>query len=58
MKDLPDELPVDITKLQLDHTIKAGDLKFEGVTIVSPKSTVICGVKTTRNTVVTEEVAE
>ncbi len=58
MKDLPDEIPVDITKLQLDHTIKAGDLKIEGVNIVSPKSTVICGVKTTRNTVVTEEAAE
>ena len=45
---LPDELPVDITALQLGKTIVAGDLAFEGLQIISPKSTIICQVKMTR----------
>ena len=48
MENLPDELPVDITNLQLDKAISAGDLHYEGVTILSPKTTVICRVKSTR----------
>jgi len=58
MKDLPDELPVNIDDLQLDKQIKAGDLDFKGVTILAPKSTVICGVKTTRNTAAEAATAE
>lgn len=45
---LPDELTVDITTLQLGKTIVAGDLSFDGIQIVSPKSTIICAVKMTR----------
>ena len=45
---LPDELKVDITNLQLGKTIVAGDLSYEGIQIVSPKSTIICAVKMTR----------
>lgn len=45
---LPDQLTVDITNLQLGKTIVAGDLSFEGIQIVSPKSTIICAVKMTR----------
>lgn len=45
---LPDELKVDITDLQLGKTIVAGDLSFEGIQIVSPKSTIVCAVKMTR----------
>ena len=45
---LPDELTVDITTLQLGKTIVAGDLSFDDVQIVSPKSTIICSVKMTR----------
>ena len=48
IENLPDELKVDITNLQLGKTIVAGDLSFEGVQIVSPKSTIICAVKMTR----------
>jgi len=50
MNNLPDELPVDIANLQLDKVIKAGDLQYDNITIVTPKSTVVCGVKSTRNT--------
>lgn len=48
MENLPDELSVDITNLGLDKSISAGELHYEGVTILSPKTTVICRVKSTR----------
>lgn len=51
MADLPDELPIDITPLQLDQQFKAGDLQVENVTILTQKGAVICGVKSTRNSV-------
>ena len=49
MKDLPDEIKVDITPLGLDKRIKAGDIEMKNVSVVSDKDTIICGVKTTRN---------
>lgn len=58
MQHLPDELPINISDLQLDKVIKAGDLQYDNVAVVSPKSTVICGVKTTRNTVAATEETE
>ena len=48
MKDLPDQLDIDVTPLELDKRMVAGDLKFEGLQIVSDKNTIICSVKTTR----------
>ena len=55
MKNLPDELPIDISGLGLDKVVKAGDLKFDNVTIVTPKSSVVCGVRSTRNSVAATE---
>ena len=52
MKDLPDEVTVDITDLGLDKRIKAGDIQLKNVAVVSDKDTIICGVKTTRNVTV------
>lgn len=49
MKDLPDEVKVDISGLGLDKRIKAGDIQLKNVAVVSDKDTIICGVKTTRN---------
>ncbi|MDR3132519.1 MAG: 50S ribosomal protein L25/general stress protein Ctc [Prevotellaceae bacterium] len=46
--DLPDTLPVDITNLALGKTITAGDLSFDKVNIITPKTTIICAVKLTR----------
>ena len=57
MSKLPDEVTVDITSLGLDKRIKAGDIKLDGITVVTDKDAIICGVKTTRNTVVTTEEA-
>lgn len=48
MKDLPDTLEVDSTPLGIGKQIVAGDLKYEGVNIVSPKATIICSVRPTR----------
>ena len=48
-KNLPDDITVDITKLGLDKKIKAGDIKVEGVTVLTDKDSIICGVNTTRN---------
>ena len=48
MKDLPDQLDVDVTPLELDKRMVAGDLKYDGLQIVSDKNTIICSVKTTR----------
>jgi len=49
MKDLPDDVTVDISKLDLDKKIRANDIKIDKVTILTDKDAVICGVKTTRN---------
>ena len=48
MKDLPDQLDIDVTPLELEKRMVAGDLKFEGLQIVSDKNTIICSVKATR----------
>ncbi len=45
---IPDVLDIDITNLRLGKQIVAGDLSFEGVRIVSPKTTGVCTVKHTR----------
>ncbi len=47
-KNLPDQLEVDITHLGLGKSIFVGDVSFPNVTILTPKSTVICAVKMTR----------
>lgn len=48
MKDLPDELVINIDKLQIGKRIVAGDLKYENVNVVSPKGTIICTVRSSR----------
>lgn len=60
MKDLPDDVTVDISGLGLDQKIKAGNLSFPGLQILTDKDAVICSVRATRNTAAaaTEEAAE
>ena len=48
MKDLPDQLDIDVTPLNINDRMVAGDLKFEGLQIVSDKNTIICRVNATR----------
>lgn len=46
--NLPDDITVDITSLDLDKRIKAGDIKVDGITVVTDKDAIVCGVKATR----------
>lgn len=57
MESLPDDITIDITKLDLDKKIKAGDVKIEKVSVLTDKDAILCLVKTTRN-VDTSAVAE
>jgi len=48
LKDLPDSVTIDISTLGIGKNITAGDLKYENIQIITPKSTIICSVKMTR----------
>ncbi|MBO8472563.1 MAG: 50S ribosomal protein L25 [Bacteroidetes bacterium] len=48
IKDLPDQLDIDITDLNLGKQIVAGDLHYDNIQIVSPKATIICSIRMTR----------
>lgn len=48
VKNLPDELVVDVTNLTLGKSIFVGDLKYEGLDILSPATTALCAVRMTR----------
>lgn len=59
MKDLPDEIVIDITKLKIGKQIVAGDFKQDKVTILTAKSTILCTVRSTRQmSAQTEEESE
>lgn len=55
MENLPDDLTVDVTPLAIGKRITAGDLKFDNITIVNPKATIICSCQSTRNAVAATE---
>ena len=48
MNNLPDTINLDVTKLDIEKRIVAGDIKVENVTVVTPKTAIICAVKSTR----------
>jgi large subunit ribosomal protein L25 len=48
MKDLPDNLPIDISGLDIEKQVTAGDLNYDNVTILTPKDTIVCVVRSTR----------
>lgn len=58
MKDLPDNMTIDATDLDIEKRIVAGDLKADNVTVVSAKNQIICTVKATRNMTVSASVDE
>ena len=58
IKDLPDDLTVDVTPLAIGKRITAGDLKFDKITIVNPKATIICSCLATRNAAAAAEEGE
>jgi large subunit ribosomal protein L25 len=54
-KDLPEDLVVDVTELQIHHSIKVGDLSFEKIELLDPKITTVVSVATSRVVLKTEE---
>lgn len=46
---IPEKLNIDVTSLGLGKTIKVGELKFEGLELVTSPSVVVCQVKMTRS---------
>ena len=48
MKDLPDSVTLNVTKLDIEKRIVAGDVNVENVNVVSPKQMIICTAKATR----------
>ncbi len=48
--NLPDEIVVDVTELQLGKTIFVGDLSVENLKFVTPATTAVCAVRVTRAT--------
>ncbi len=57
MKDLPDDLKIDISPLEIGQNIVAGDLKYDNITILNKKDTIICGVRSTRNSAAAADTA-
>ncbi|MCQ2177084.1 MAG: 50S ribosomal protein L25 [Bacteroidales bacterium] len=49
MKNLPDEITIDITSLGIEKKYKAGDIKKDNITVLTDKDAVICSVRSTRN---------
>lgn len=47
-KRIPEQLDIDVTKLELGKSIKVGELSFEGLEIATPKEVIVCSVKATR----------
>jgi len=48
MKDLPESLPIDVTKLGLSKSIQVGELSFDKLELLNAKSAVVVQVKLTR----------
>ena len=49
-ENLPDEIVVDVTPLNVGQTIFVGDLQFENLQFVTPATTAVCAVRVTRAT--------
>ena len=52
LENLPDDLTIDVTPLAIGKRITAADLKFDNISIVNPKATIIVSCLSTRNAVV------
>ena len=48
LENLPDELIVDVTNLELGKSIFVGDLKYDNLQLLTPATTAICAIKMTR----------
>jgi len=54
-ENLPENVTVDVTDLNIHHSIKVGDLAFDKIELLDPKITTIVTVSTSRVALKTEE---
>jgi large subunit ribosomal protein L25 len=54
-KDLPEDLIIDVTNLQIHHSIKVGELSFDKIELLDTKITTVVSVATSRVALKTEE---
>ncbi len=47
-KNIPEQLEIDVTSLELGKSIKVGALSFEGLEIATSKEVIVCSVRATR----------
>jgi len=55
VKDIPEQLIIDVTKLTIGKSIKVSELNFENLTLIGPKDEIVCGVRVTRVAVIEED---
>jgi large subunit ribosomal protein L25 len=48
LKDMPDVLTIDITKVRIGDTVKVGDLEYKNLTLLDPLSSMVMGVISSR----------
>ena len=58
VNDLPDNIIIDVTKLQMNQAIKVKDLDLEKITILVPANTIVVDVRAPRNAAVEETTEE
>ena len=58
VNDLPDNIMIDVTKLQMNQAIKVKDLDLEKITILVPANTIVVDVRAPRNAAVEETTEE
>jgi len=58
VNDLPDNIIVDVTKLQMNQSIKVKDLNLDKMTVLVAENTIVVDVKAPRNAAAEEETEE
>jgi large subunit ribosomal protein L25 len=47
-KDIPEELPIDITELKIHQSVKVDDLAYDKIELLDPKKSMVLGIATSR----------
>lgn len=50
-QDIPEQLDIDVTGLNIGKSIKVGDLHFDGLELATSKEVVVCSIKATRKSI-------
>jgi large subunit ribosomal protein L25 len=54
-KDIPEELPIDISPLKIHDSVKVGDLSFDNIELIDPKNQMVLTIATSRVAQKTDE---